>query len=156
MFYSGQQRHSNVHSHVPLHKKCSAKIKHLKSTFSCPSASVLHQDDDGNIAVHLPQDIIDNANTNLSQPLRGGDNVASIAEEEGVYDLYGFWKARPRDPLRRWGPESPVLSGQKGLEPRPPGRAVLDGGGGVRPEVELHPEPSQVGLGLDNTIDTVR
>ena len=42
--------HSHVHSHVPLHRECSAKIKHLKSTFGCPSGSVLNQDDDGYIA----------------------------------------------------------------------------------------------------------
>ena len=94
-------------SHVPLHRKCSQKIKHLKSTFGCLSGSVLNQDGD-NIAVNHPLDINDNANTNLSQPLRDGNNVASIAEENGVYDLYGFWKVRPRDPLGRGSPGLPL------------------------------------------------
>ena len=34
----------NVHA-IPLHPKCSKKIKHLKSTFGCLSVSVLNQDE---------------------------------------------------------------------------------------------------------------
>ena len=83
---------------VPLHRKCSRKIKHLKSTFGCLSGSVLNQDVDNNVVIH-PLDINDNANTNLTQPLHGDDNIVSLAEEDEVYDLYGFWEERPRDPL---------------------------------------------------------
>ena len=63
---------------------------------------------------------------------------------------------RPRDPLGRWVPESPVLSGPTGLASRPPERVVLDRGSELRPKVESCPVPSHVGLGLDNTVDTIR
>ena len=88
--------HANV-VHVPLHQKCSAKINFLKSTFGCLSDSVLNQDDDNKVVNHL-LDINDNANSFLTQSLDDDDNIVSIAEEDEVYDQYGFWMERPRDP----------------------------------------------------------
>ena len=83
-------------------------------------------------------DINDNANTNLTQPLDDvDDNIVTIAEEDEVYDLYGFWEERPRDPLDYRVPKPPTLSSQTCHVPRPPMGAVLGGGGGHGPEVEL-------------------
>ena len=96
------------------------KIKHLKSTFGCLSESVLNQDDDNKVVNHL-LDINDNANSFLPQPLDDDDdNIVTIAEEDEVYDRYGFWKERPRDPLGYRVPKPPTLSGQTCHVPTPP------------------------------------
>ena len=91
----------------PLHKKCSEKIKHLKSTFGCLSDSVLNLDDNNKVMNRLLE-IHDNDNTNtLTQPTEDDDNIVTVAEDDEVYDLYGYWKGRPRDPLEYRVPRVP-------------------------------------------------
>ena len=80
----------------PLHKKCSRKIKHLKSTFGSLSDSVLNQDDDNKVVdrlLEIHDKEHDNKNT-LTQPAEDDDNIVTVAEEDKVYKPYGYWKGR--------------------------------------------------------------
>ena len=112
-----------------MHRKCSAKIKHLKSTFGCLSDSVLNLDDDNKVVNRLLK-IQDNDNTNtLTQPTEDDDNIVTVAEEDEVYEPYGYWKGRPKGPHEYRVPKPPVLSGQSCHMPGPPMGAELGGEG---------------------------
>ena len=116
------------------------KIKHLKSTFGCLSDSVLNQDDDNKVVNHLLE-INDNATTNLTQPLDDDDdNIVTIAEEDEVYYLYGYWKGRPKDPLEYRVPKPPILSVQSD-----PVRPTDSAQPGVRrPPTSVHVRPTDL------------
>ena len=124
---------------IPLHRKCPKNIKHLKSTFGCLSDSVLNQDDDIKVVdrlLEIHDKEHDNKNT-LTQPLDDDDNIVTIAKEDEVYEPYGYWKGRPKDPLEYRVPKPPVLSGQSCHASSPPMGAMLGGEGRYGSEVEL-------------------
>ena len=57
----------------------------------------------------------DNKNT-LTQPAEGDDdNILTVAEEDEVYEPYGYWKGRPKGPHEYRVPKPPVLSVQSDM-----------------------------------------
>ena len=84
----------------------------------CLSDSVLNQDDDNKVVdrlLEIHDKEHDNKNT-LTQPAEGDDdNTLTVAEEDEVYEPYGYWKGRPKGPHDYRVPKPPVLSVQSDM-----------------------------------------